>query len=176
MAYLRLSTWDGAVKGCHERHHDVVDEVLPQAAVREVHALSEASVVHLLLANGDCDLMEVLVQEEVERNLHEAERAQVLADLEDPGNAVDVLRILRHPHVQSRRDNEDGHLNRQEVRFEEAVEEEQKALVVGLLQNIVRDVREKAGINWPLRVLVASEGIQLGIGNVGVGGVTPVKC
>lgn len=167
MAQLRLGARNGAVERGDERNHGVVNEVLLDVAVREVHALRQTSLGHLTLAGLDADAMEALIQEEVERNFHKTESAQNVANVEDPAKVRHFLVAFRDPHVQSGGNNEDGHLKREEVRLEETVEQVDDAFPIRRLQRVVGDVGENTALSGLFGILL----VQLRLGDVHIGGV-----
>ena len=168
VADLGLRTGDGAVERCHQRHHHVVDDVLLHRPVREAHALGEPRVRHLLLPRLDADLVESFVQREVNDNLHEAERPENVADGEDPVQVVEVRAILSEPDVERGGEDEDRHLDGQEVSFEQAVEEVDQALPVDAVESIVRCVGEDAALGRGLFILL----VDGAIGDIGVRRIT----
>jgi hypothetical protein len=69
--------------------------------VRESHSLSQASLAHLLLSGPDADSVEVLVQEKIKGNLHEAKSSQDVANVENPVQVVRVAVALGEPDIES---------------------------------------------------------------------------
>lgn len=166
MADLSLSTRDSTKERGDHGDHAVIFPVLGDLAVGEVHALGQTSVAHLLLASLNSDPVEALVHEEQECDFHETSSAQDVANIEDPIEAMDIRVAVSDPDVQGRSNHHDGHLKRQEVSFEETVEEIEDALPVGFLEGVMSDIGKGTVFSW-WRLSV-----DLTLGDVNIGGTT----
>lgn len=167
VVYLRLGARDRAKDWRDEGYHDVVDKVGLGLSAGEVHALGQTGIAHLLLANLEANLVEALVEKEVQGDFHETNCAQNVADAEHPVDAVNIRSPVSNPGVESRCDNQDCHLDRQKMRLEKTVKQNNHALVVDALQSVGGDVREDAAFGSSFGVSCR----DLRFGNIAIRGV-----
>ena len=100
MANLGMGTRKSTVERSDERNHDIVDQVLSNAAVREAHALGETSLVHFPFPVIGANFMESFVQEQVDGNFDEASGSEEVAQVEDPSKIMRVGAALCDPKVE----------------------------------------------------------------------------
>ena len=151
MLYLSVCAGNRTKYRRDQGNHNIIDTVLPHRTEREVHALSKSSLIHLPFAVGDSCSVEPLVQKQVEGDVDETQCPQNVAPPEDPGQTVRI-RAIGDPVVESGGQDEDGHLDGKEMRFEETVSQVHEPFPIGALQSIGHHIGIDTVLDSLLRV------------------------
>lgn len=98
--------------------------------------------------------METLVKEEQKGTLHETNSPKYFTNLKDPADVMGVRATLSDRRVQSRSNNQDGHLEREKMSLKKSVSKEECSLPVGFFNCLRNNFRVDAAFERLFRVRV----------------------